>query len=272
MAEQELLGKVAIVTGAGRLRGIGRAAAVALAQLGCDIVVTGTGRDPESFPPDEKAVNWRDINSTADQVRALGRRCTPMVVDITDEIAVQQMVDETVRELGRIDFLINNAAAARGEDRVSVLDMDPKTFHRVLYVKVYGGLLCTKAVAHQLKRQGEGGRIINLSSVAAPRGTIRTSAYAASNGAIEAATRSWARDLAEYGIRVNAIRPGATDTARMDDWGRGDRWENYQKTIPLGHAATDEQVGRFIAFMCTDTASHITGECINFDGGAYMVP
>ena len=87
----ELDGKVAIVTGAGRLRGIGRAACVALAQLGADIVPTGTGRNPASFPDDEKAIGWKDIESTAEQVRALGRRALPLVVDVSNAENVAEM-------------------------------------------------------------------------------------------------------------------------------------------------------------------------------------
>ena len=120
----ELDGKVAIVTGAGRLRGIGRGAAVAFAKLGADVVVTGTGRDPSRYPDDEKAVGWRDIESTAEQVRALGVRALPLLVDVTNEDEVQMMVDRTLEELGRVDFLVNNAAWARGPDRVSFLDLD----------------------------------------------------------------------------------------------------------------------------------------------------
>ena len=121
----EFDGKVAIVTGAGRLRGIGRGAAVAFAKLGADVVVTGTGRDPSRYPDDEKAVGWRDIESTAEQVRALGVRALPLLVDVTNEDEVQMMVDRTLEELGRVDFLVNNAAWARGPDRVSFLDLGP---------------------------------------------------------------------------------------------------------------------------------------------------
>ena len=110
----ELDGKVAIVTGAGRLRGIGRAAAVALAELGADVVPTGTGRDPSRYPEAEKAVGWKDIESTAEQVRALGRRALPLVVDVANADDVAEMVEKTIKELGRVDILINNAAFARG--------------------------------------------------------------------------------------------------------------------------------------------------------------
>ena len=122
--EKELKGKVAIVTGAGRLRGIGRAAAVALARLGADVVVTGTGRKPENYPEDEKAIGWKDVESVADLIRKEGSRALPLVANVTDENDVKNMIDKTIKEFGRIDILINNAAYARAEDRVPVLDLD----------------------------------------------------------------------------------------------------------------------------------------------------
>ena len=124
----ELDGKVAIVTGAGRLRGIGRAAAVELARLGADVVVTGTGRSPDSFPPDEQAIGWRDIESVADQIREQGRRPLPLIADVSSEESVRSMVERTIEEFGRVDILINNAAYARGPDRVPILELDPGIF------------------------------------------------------------------------------------------------------------------------------------------------
>ena len=128
----ELDGKVAIVTGAGRLRGIGRAAAVALARLGADVVVTGTGRDPSSFPDDEKAIGWRDVESVADQVREFGQRALTCNVDVSNAADVQNMVEQTIKEFGRIDILINNAAYARGVDRVPILDLDQDDYINVV--------------------------------------------------------------------------------------------------------------------------------------------
>ena len=92
----EFDGKVAIVTGAGRLRGIGRAAAVGFAKLGANVVVTGTGRDPSTFPPDEQAVNWRDIHSVADQIESHGVKALPLVADVTSKVDVQDMIDQAV--------------------------------------------------------------------------------------------------------------------------------------------------------------------------------
>ncbi|MCH7552700.1 MAG: SDR family NAD(P)-dependent oxidoreductase, partial [Chloroflexi bacterium] len=162
----DLDGKVAIITGAGRLRGIGRACAVALAAMGADIVPTGTGRSPESYPQDEKDAGWKDIESTAQQVRDLGRRALPVVGDVSRSEDVQRMVQQTMDEFGRIDILINNAAYKRGEDRVTVDQLDEEVWRRVLDVKVTGAFLFSKAVAQIMMGRGEGGRIINISSIA----------------------------------------------------------------------------------------------------------
>ena len=144
--EKELKGKVAIVTGAGRLRGIGRAAAVALARLGADVVVTGTGRKPENYPEDEKAIGWKDVESVADLIRKEGSRALPLVANVTDENDVKNMIDKTIKEFGRIDILINNAAYARAEDRVPILDLDESVFQRVVDIKLTGTFLCTKVL------------------------------------------------------------------------------------------------------------------------------
>ena len=266
----ELDGKVAIVTGAGRLRGIGRACAVALAGLGADVVVTGTGRDPASFPPDEKAVNWRDVESTAEQVRELGRRALTLTVDVSDSGDVRAMVDRTLEEFGRVDILMNNAAFARGPDRVPILDLDDDIFQKVVDIKIGGTYLCTKAVARELIRQGEGGKIVNVSSVAGKRGSPNTLAYNAANFAVVGMTQSMARELGPHGINVNCVCPGAVDTHRMDDVGRGEEWEDLARNTPIGRNGTDEEIGEFMAYLCTEAASWIQGQSINLNGGTVM--
>ena len=136
-------GRVALVTGAGRLRGIGRATAVALAELGADVVVTGTGRDPATFPEDEKRAGWRDVESTAEQIRARGRRALTWAGDVSQSEAVRRLVDRVEDVFGRLDVLVNNAAYPRGNDRVPLPDLDEAVWRRVLEIKLTGAfLLC----------------------------------------------------------------------------------------------------------------------------------
>jgi len=266
--EKELKGKVAIVTGAGRLRGIGRAAAVALAKLGADVVVTGTGRSPKNYPDDEKAVGWRDIESVADLVRAEGSRALPLVSDVTNEKDVNNMISKTIKELGRIDILINNAAYARAEDRVPILDLDESVFQKVVDIKITGTFLCTKGAVGQMINQGTGGKIVNISSSAGKKGSANFLAYNAANFGIIGMTQSLARELGAHNINVNAVCPGAVDTSRMDVV--RDQWETMAANTPIGRNGTDEEVGDFCAYLCTEAASWIHGQSINQNGGTIM--
>ncbi|MGQ4807011.1 Sorbitol dehydrogenase [Candidatus Entotheonellaceae bacterium PAL068K] len=266
----DLDGKVAIVTGAGRLRGIGRAAAVHLARMGADVVVTGTGRSPERYPDDEKAVAWRDIDSTAAQVREQGRQALPLVVDVMNREQVQMMVDRTIEAFGRVDVLINNAAFARGPDRVPIIELDPDIFQKVIDIKVTGTYLCTKAVLPHLIRQGEGGKIVNLSSTAGKRGSANTLAYNAANFAVIGMTQSLSFELGRYNINVNCVCPGAVDTYRMDDLGRGEQWQQIGANTPIGRTGTDDEVGGLIAYLCSEAAAWIHGQSININGGSLV--
>lgn len=162
-----LEGKVAIVTGAGRMRSIGRPIAVTLAQAGCDVVLTGTGRPPERFPDDERAAGWRDIDSVADEIRALGRRALPVVSDVSKPEAVAALVEHTVREFGGVDVLVNNAGATRGTDRVPVLDLAVSEWHRVIDTNLHGTFYMAKACAQRMVEQGRGGSIVNISTLGA---------------------------------------------------------------------------------------------------------
>jgi 3-oxoacyl-[acyl-carrier protein] reductase len=176
----ELDGRVALVTGAGRLRGIGRATAVVLAAMGADVVVTGTGRDPVTFPEDEQRQGWRDVESTAEQVRAHGRRALTWVGDISQAAEVQRLVDHTVQTFGRIDVLVNNAAYPRSHDRVPVPELDEAVWHQVLAIKLTGAfLLCKRIVPVMIQQRW--GRIINLSSVFGKHGGANTAAYCTAN-------------------------------------------------------------------------------------------
>lgn len=267
-SERELSGKVAIVTGAGRLRGIGRATANVLARMGADVVVTGTGRDPSTFPPDERQAGWRDVESTAEEVRSFGVKAKTVVMDVTKADDVQSLIDSTVAELGSVDIIINNAAAPYGEDRVPVIDVAEEVFKKVLDVKVVGTYLCSKAAAIQMIKQGDGGRIVNVSSTAGKRGTARMAAYNAANFAVDGFTQALSKEVAEHQITANCVCPGMTETARLDPIGRGDVWLSRAAQVPLGRPAEDIEVAELIGFLCSPRAAYITGQAININGGS----
>lgn len=263
----ELKGKVAIVTGAGRMRGIGRGAATVIARMGANVVVTGTGRDPATFPQDEKDVGWQDIHSTAEQIEAFGVSALPIVSNVADQDDVQKMVDATVVEFGRLDIIVNNAAAPYGNDRVSVMDMQAGIFKSIVDVKLMGTFYACKAAATQMVKQGEGGRIVNLSSTMGKSGRPNTSAYNAANFAVDGFTQALAKEIGVHDITVNSVCPGLIETSRLDPMGRTDRWDTRLAEIPLRRAGTDEEVGELIGFLCSQRAAYITGQAINVNGG-----
>jgi NAD(P)-dependent dehydrogenase (short-subunit alcohol dehydrogenase family) len=264
----ELEGKVAIVTGAGRMRGIGRAAAVVLARMGAHVVVTGTGRAPDTFPQDEKDAGWRDIQSTAEQCESYGVRGLPLVSNIADQDDVQKMIDSTVAEFGRVDIIVNNAAAPYGSDRVAVVDMDADVFKTVIDVKVLGTFYACRAAVKQMIKQGEGGRIVNLSSTMGKSGRANTSAYNAANFAIDGFTQALAKEVGQHEITANSVCPGTTETSRLDPVGRGDVWQDRLQSIPISRAGTDDEVGELIGFLCSPRAGYITGQSVNINGGS----
>ena len=262
-----LTGKVAVVTGAGHMRSIGRPIAVMLAQAGCKVVLTGTGRDPRDYPQDEKDAGWRDIASVADEVRAAGSEALEVVSNVADPDAVASLVDATLQAFGRVDFVVNNAGAARGSDRVPVVDLAVEDWHKVMNVNLNGTFYMSRAFGKALIEQGAGGAIINISSIAGKALPPNTAAYAASKAGIQALTASMAREVGRYNIRVNAICPGVIDTYRMDDIGRGDAWQAMLKMIPLGRPGTGEDIAAMVVMMCSDQGAWITGQAYNVDGG-----
>ena len=174
-------GKVAVVTGAGRMRSIGRPIAVELARAGCDIVLTGTGRDPARYPDDEKEAGWRDIESVAEEVTALGRRALPVVSDVSDAGAVETLAQQVMDEFGRVDIVVNNAGAARGADRVPIVDLAPDLWGKVIDVNLNGTFYMSHTFGRLLVEQGRGGSIVNISSIG---GKIMAARTAASSSAL----------------------------------------------------------------------------------------
>jgi len=263
--------KVAVVSGAGRMRSIGRPIAVALARAGCDVVLTGTGRSKDRYPDDEKAAGWRDIDSVADEVRALGRRALAVVSDVADQSAVEALAAQTMAEFGRVDIVVNNAGAARGDDRVPVIDLDPDLWRTVLDVNLTGSFLMSKIFGRLMVEAGAGGSIVNISSIAGKKLSPNTSAYAASKAGLQALSACMAQEVAEAGVRVNTICPGIIDTSRMDDLGRGEVWENVIKQlVPLGRPGTGDDIAHIVVYLCSDEGSWVTGQAWNVDGGTVV--
>ena len=268
----DLSGKVAIVTGAGRYRGIGRDTAIALARAGADVAVTGTGRSPDSFPDDEKAMGWRDIESVADEIRALGRRAMTIVADLANADQARGIVEQTVAELGSVDILINNAAFAMADDRVPVVELDDALWHRVLDIKIHGSYYASKAAAQAMIRQGSGGSIVMVSSIAGKIQPRNFAAYVVANMGLQGLTGSLSKELGEHQINVNTVCPGVIDTSRWDNKrdnapGGREEWERLETNIPMGRAGTGDDVANMIVFLCSDEGQWVSGQSINVDGG-----
>jgi len=263
-----LEGKVAVVTGAGRMRSIGRPIAVELARAGVDVVLTGTGRPPERYPDDEKAAGWRDIESVADEVRAAGRRALPVISDVSDPAAVDRLLAEVLGNFGRVDIVVNNAGAARGADRVPVIDLDIDLWRLVIETNLNGTFYMSRAFGRALVEQGDGGSIVNISSIAGKLMAANAAAYSSSKAGIHALTCAMASEMGKYQVRVNAICPGMIDTYRMDDIPRGQVWdEMVASRVPLGRAGNGDEIAWMTAFLCSDQGSWITGQLYTVDGG-----
>jgi NAD(P)-dependent dehydrogenase (short-subunit alcohol dehydrogenase family) len=263
-----LADSVAIVTGAGRRRSIGRSVAMALATAGAHVVLTGTGRARREQPDDERAVGWRDVDTVADEVQAIGRSALPVTLDVTSFEAVDALATRVMDEFGRLDIVVNNAGAPLGPDRLPVLDMDVDAWRQVIDVNLTGAFIVSKVFGKLLVEQERGGSIVNISSVSGKTLPARASAYAASKAGLQALTGSMAKEVGQFGVRVNAICPGLIDTARMDSLGRDESWHEAVKTnIPLGRAGLPDDVANLVTFLCSDEGAWITGQHLIIDGG-----
>jgi len=272
--------KVAIVTGAGRMRGIGRAIALRLAKDGADVVVTAVPHAPDAMPEHERDAKWRGVQSVADEIQAVGRRSLPVDSDVTKPEQVQEMVDRTVAELGRIDILVNNAGLALVSGKKNLWEMDDAEWDREIDVNLNGVYHCCKAVAKVLVEQDEGGRIINISSLAGRVAQPQYGGYTPAKFAVIGLTQMLALELAPHNVTVNAVGPGSTDTDMMDGTFRrtGERMgvpfemvkEGVKRFIPLGRQADPAEIASAVAYLASPASAYITGQAINVDGGIAM--
>jgi NAD(P)-dependent dehydrogenase (short-subunit alcohol dehydrogenase family) len=276
-----LQGKVALITGAGGMRGVGRATALKLAQLGVDLALTDVPRAPEDLPPAEVRLGWRGLDSVTEDVRALGRGCLTIPCDLGDRDQIQELVPRVLGHLGRIDILVNNARAIIGKDKVPITELPEEVWHHFLAINTTAVFRLTKLVGREMVRQGRGGRIINIASNAAKQASALGAAYSASKFAVLGLTQASALDLAPYGITVNAVCPGPINTDRLSYWERaraeeqGIPLEEFRAQIvkqagqatPLGRIAEPEDIANMVAFLASDEACFITGQAYNVNGG-----
>jgi NAD(P)-dependent dehydrogenase (short-subunit alcohol dehydrogenase family) len=277
--DELLKGKVAIVTGASRKLGIGRACALVLARMGANVVVTGTGgQPPGGFSKDESKVGWRGADSVAEEIKALGRGALALRVDVSDATAVQDMVDQTLRQFGRVDILVSNAAAPR-ED-FDVVDLPGDVWDGIIAVNLTGTYLCCKAVGKQLIAQGQGGRLIVMCSSAGKHGAPRRAAYCASKFGQLGLVQSMAYEVARHNITVNAVCPGGVDTSRtaygnlLRSQVSGRPFDEIAsdnlRTVPLGRLGTPEEIAYTVGFLASPYADYITGQAVMVTGGSSM--
>ncbi|MBV0894134.1 SDR family NAD(P)-dependent oxidoreductase [Microbacterium sp. NC79] len=265
-----LSGRIAVVTGAGRMRSIGRGIAQHLAHAGVDVVLIGTGREP-ARGAEEIAADWRDIESVADDVRAAGARALTVTADISDEASVNDIFQRVIAEWGSAPtILVNNAAASRGSDRVSVAELDVAEWDTVMRVNLRGTFLMSRAFV-RLVPDGTPAGIINISSIGGKLSGPFTAAYSASKAAIQSLTSSMAKELGARGIRVNAICPGVVDTSRLGDR-TPEQWAEYvSATIPMARMGAPDDIADAALFLLSDAASWVTGQSLNVDGGQLTI-
>ena len=239
-------GTVTIVTGGSQ--GIGRTICEVIAEKGGDIAI----------------FDIIDCSETAESVRGMGRRCEHYKVDVSDLKAVQDAVELTVKDLGKVDNLVNNAGITIDKLLVRMKEED---WDRIMQVNLKSVFNCTKSVIrHMLKT---GGSIVSISSIAGVMGNPGQANYAASKAGIIGFTKSVAREYAERGIRANAVAPGFIKTKMTDSLDEKTK-EAMFASIPLKRLGEPEDVANVVYFLLSRYGSYVTGEVINVNGGLYM--
>jgi NAD(P)-dependent dehydrogenase (short-subunit alcohol dehydrogenase family) len=244
----KLAGKVALITGGDS--GIGRAVAVLFAREGADVAI--------GHLADEDA----DANETVKLVQAEGRRCLTLPGDVGDEAFCRQAVERTVRELGRLDVLVNNAAEQHQTDGIA--DISAEQLERTFRTNIFAMFFLTKAALPHL---GEGSAIVNTTSVTAYQGNPSLLDYSSTKGAIVAFTRSLSQQLIGQGIRVNAVAPGPIWTPLIPATFPEDKVASFGKDVPMGRPGQPEEVAPCFLFLACDDSSYMAGQVLHPNGG-----
>jgi len=252
MTPGTLKDKVAVVTGASR--GIGRAVALELAHLGADITVNARSH------PDEGLKVVREIEG-------LGQRAIFFQGDVADRGQDERMIAQTVQALGRVDILVNNAAL---NIRKPLLELDVEDVEKTWGVTLWGVFHCSQLAARQMVQQGQGGNIVNISSVHAYRPYPNSTAYNGAKAAINHMAATWAVELAPHGIRVNTIEPGWIDTPGERQFFTEDELREGGKKLLMGRLGRADEIAKGVAYLVSPDASYVTGTCLRIDGGIVL--
>ncbi|KMQ32184.1 SDR family NAD(P)-dependent oxidoreductase [Bacillus cereus] len=238
--------QVALITGASR--GIGKATAIELAKSGADVIVHYNS-------------NREQAEDTANKVKALGRKAYIVQADVAKHEDIKRMFSEVREWVGEIDILVNNAGFGRMN---YVRSMTEEEWDDVLDTNLKGAFLCSKYASRMMMRAKKG-NIINVSSIAAIKASVRQTNYSASKAGLNAMAKTMAKELGRFGIRVNVVAPGPirTELNAMTSIEE----ENAIKLIPLGRIGEGEDVAQVISFLCSSYAKYVTGQVISVDGG-----
>jgi NAD(P)-dependent dehydrogenase (short-subunit alcohol dehydrogenase family) len=243
--------KHVLVTGA--QRGIGRAIALRFAEAGADVAL--------NFLDDKEAAE-----ATAAAIAALGRRATTIAADIAQPDEARRLVADAERALGPIDVLVNNAGIF---PRAPFLELTEAMWDAVLDTNLKSTFVCSQEVARRLVAAGRPGVIVNFSSGAPYRGSMRATAYMASKLGIVGLTRGMARELAPHGIRVNVIAPGITNTAMPRLGNTEEALAALARANPTGRLAEPDDIADVVVFLATDAARHVVGQLVHVNGGDF---
>jgi 3-oxoacyl-[acyl-carrier protein] reductase len=246
---KELTGKVAVVTGAGR--NIGRAIARTLAEGGASVLVNARS-------------NRTEAEAVAREVEAAGGKAIVHIGDVADTKSVQAMADAAVRQLGRVDILVNNAALRREK---SFAEMDYAEWREILDVTLDGAFHCTKACLPSLRKSGQG-TVVNIGGLSAHTGAKNRAHVVTAKAGIVGFTRALANDLAADGITVNCVVPGLIGTPRPK--GLPEPAHHLTHNTITGARGEPEDVAAMVRFLCSPAARYITGQAIHANGGAFM--
>lgn len=271
----KLAGKVAIITGSGRPKGLGQGMARRLAQDGVQVMLHDRGALHGEVAPAHGVGTAADLDGVAAELRSAGAMVETCTGDLLVEDDVERLVANTVAAFGRVDILINNAGI--GYLFGPLVDMTAEKWDAVLGVNLRAVFLGMKYAARQMIAQGDGGRIISIASQAGKSGFALASAYTASKHGVIGLTRSAALEFAEHGITVNAICPNHVTTglgawqnafmSKAQGISEADYLASMRRRIPLGRPGTVEDTAETCAFLCSDAAAYITAEAINVSGG-----